>query len=150
MHHTDPTPLERGLATRRQVLGDDWVDQSLARLNTFNASYQRLVTTYAWDAIWNRPGLDRPTRRLLVLAITAAMGRWDEFELHARTGLQADPHNPDAAPVSPDALAELLLQVGVYAGVPAANTGMAIAQKLLQTAGHTPEPTTLHPSANTP
>lgn len=150
MHHTDPTPLDRGLATRRQVLGDDWVDQSLAKLNTFNADYQRLVTTYAWDTIWNRPGLERPTRRLLVLAITAAMGRWEEFELHARTGLQADPHNPDAAPVTPEALAELLLQVGVYAGVPAANTGMAITQKLLQAAGHTPAPTTLHPSHEAP
>lgn len=134
--------LEAGLATRRRVLGDEWVDRSLARLNTLNADFQRMITTYAWDGIWNRPGLERVTRRMLVLSITAAMGRWEEFELHVRTGLQADPDDPEAAPLTADLIAEVLLQVAVYAGVPAANTGMAIVQKVLEGMGQPPAPAT--------
>lgn len=136
--HTDS--LRRGLDNRRQVLGDEWVEQSIARANTLNVEFQRMITAYAWDGIWSRPGLDRRTRRIMVLAITAAMGRWEEFELHIRTGLQADPADADAAPLDVDTIKEVLLQTAVYAGVPAGNTGMAIALKVLKELGRTPPP----------
>lgn len=132
--------LQRGLNNRRRVLGDAWVDQSIARTNALSAEFQRMITTYAWDGIWSRPGLDRRTRRIMVLAITAAMGRWEEFELHIRTGLLADPHDPEAAPLDVAAIEEVLLQTAVYAGVPAGNTGMAIAQKVLRELDRTPPP----------
>ena len=106
--------FQAGMARRRAVLGDPWVDRSMARRSAFNAEFQDLLTRYAWGEIWTRPGLEEETRRLIVLAITAALGRWEEFELHGRAAL--------AAGVSPDRIKELLLQTGVYAGVPSANT----------------------------
>ena len=84
-----------------------------------HARFQDLITRYAWGDIWSRPGLDLRTRRLLVLAITAATGRWEEFRLHVRTGLAHELEWCD--------LEEVLLQTAVYAGVPAANTGLALA-----------------------
>ena len=78
-----------------------------------------MITRYAWGTVWTRPGLDPRVRRLLVLAMTASLGRWEEFRLHVRTGLAAELEMVD--------LKEVLLQVAVYAGVPAANTGFHIA-----------------------
>ena len=134
-----PTPsdssIEQGLINRRRVLGDAWVDQSVANANAVNVEFQRLITSYAWDQIWSRPGLDRRTRRIMVLAITASMGRWDEFELHVRTGLQASRDDEQAAPLDLETLKEVLLQTAVYAGVPAGNTGMAIVLKVARELG---------------
>ncbi len=103
-----------GMARRRAVLGNAWVDRSIARRNPFNAEFQDLITRYAWGEIWTRPGLEEETRRLIVLAITAALGRWEEFDLHGQAALEAG--------VRPDLIKELLLQTAIYAGVPAANT----------------------------
>jgi 3-oxoadipate enol-lactonase/4-carboxymuconolactone decarboxylase len=112
-----------GAEARRAVLGDAHVDRAIATTTDFTREFQDLITRYAWGAIWTRPGLDRPTRRLLVIAMTAAMGRWEEFRLHVRTGLAGD---LDAAD-----LKEVLLQVAVYAGVAAANTAFQIAAEEL-------------------
>ena len=79
---------ERGLAMRRRVLGDPWVDRSLAARTPFSADFQAFITRVAWGEIWTRPGLDHRTRRLLVLATTVALGRWEEFRLHVRAGLE--------------------------------------------------------------
>jgi 3-oxoadipate enol-lactonase / 4-carboxymuconolactone decarboxylase len=106
---------EAGLRVRRRVLGDAHVDRAIASTTEFTRDFQALITRYAWGAIWTRPGLDVRTRRLLVLAITAAMGRWEEFRLHIRTGLPRELEWCDVE--------EVLLQTAVYAGVPAANTG---------------------------
>lgn len=108
-----------GLEVRRAVLGDAHVDRAIASTTDFNRDFQDLITRFAWGTIWTRPGLDRPTRRLLVLAMTAAMGRWEEFRLHVRTGLAGELEAAD--------LQEVLLQVAVYAGIPAANTAFHIA-----------------------
>lgn len=140
MTDTQEDSLRRGLDNRRRVLGDEWVAQSIARTNALSAEFQRMITSYAWDGIWSRPGLDQRTRRIMVLAITAAMGRWEEFELHIRTGLLADPDDPEAAPLDVDTIKEVLLQTAVYAGVPAGNSGMTIALKVLQELGRTPPP----------
>ena len=143
-----PTPsetsIEQGLINRRRVLGDAWVDQSVANANAVNVEFQRLITSYAWDQIWSRPGLDRRTRRIMVLAITASMGRWDEFELHVRTGLQAPRDDEQAAPLDLETLKEVLLQTAVYAGVPAGNTGMAIVLKVARELGLELTPADFH------
>jgi 3-oxoadipate enol-lactonase / 4-carboxymuconolactone decarboxylase len=118
--------FQAGMARRRAILGDAWVDRSMARRNAFNADFQDLLTRYAWGEIWTRPGLEEETRRLIVLAITAALGRWEEFELHGRAALEAG--------VSEDRIKELLLQTGIYAGVPAANTAFQHMSRIIDDA----------------
>lgn len=119
------TLFQAGLKPRRQVLGDAWVDRALAARTPFNADYQAMITRYAWNEIWGRPGLDHRTRRLLVLAICAAMARWEEFRLHVRSGLQQGGFTRDE-------LKEVLMQTAIYAGVPAANTAFAEAAEIIR------------------
>ena len=114
-------PLEAGFVVRRAMHGDAHVDRSMAAATEFNQDFQALITRYAWGTIWTRPGLSHRTRRLLVLAIAASMGRWEEFALHVRTGL--------ANELEPCDLKEVLLQTAVYAGVPAGNTGFKLAKE---------------------
>ena len=116
---------ERGMKTRRKVLGDEWVDRAEKGKDEFNAEFQELLTRYAWDEIWNRPGLDHRTRRMLVLAMTAAMGRWEEFKLHTRAALQS-------GDLSQDEVKEVLLQSAVYCGVPTANTAFREAREVIK------------------
>lgn len=118
------TLFEAGLRNRRRVLGDAWVDRSLAGRTPFNADFQAMITRIAWHEIWGRPGLDDRTRRLLVLAITASLGRWEEFALHVRAGLREGGFTRDD-------LKEVLMQTAIYAGVPAANTGFAEAGRII-------------------
>jgi 4-carboxymuconolactone decarboxylase len=120
--------FENGLSNRREVLGDAWVERSLSRATTFTAEFQNLITRYAWDEIWSRPGLPRKTRRILVLGVTMAMGRWEEFELHVRAALTAR----DDTALTPDELKEVLFQNAIYAGVPTANTAFNLAQNILR------------------
>jgi 3-oxoadipate enol-lactonase/4-carboxymuconolactone decarboxylase len=117
-------PLDAGFTVRRGVLGEGHVDRSIATTNDFNREFQELITRYAWGTIWTRPGLDRRTRRLLVLATMASMGRWEEFRLHVRAGLIHE--------LEPCDLKEVLLQTAIYAGVPAANTGFHIASEEIE------------------
>lgn len=118
------TLFEAGLLNRRRVLGDAWVDQSLANRTSFNADFQAMITRIAWQEIWGRPGLDDRTRRLLVLAMTASLGRWEEFALHVRAGLTQEGFTREE-------LKEVLMQTAIYAGVPAANTGFAEAARII-------------------
>jgi 3-oxoadipate enol-lactonase/4-carboxymuconolactone decarboxylase len=117
-------PLELGLRVRRQVLGDEHVERSMSAATDLTRDFQMLISRYAWGAVWSRPGLDHRTRRLLVLAITAAMGRWEEFRLHLRAALQ---HGLEPCDVK-----ETLLQAAIYAGAPAANTGFHIAREEME------------------
>ena len=104
----------RGMKTRRKVLGDEWVDAAERNKTAFNEDFQRLVTVYAWDEVWNRPHFTHKTRRLLTLAMMAALGCWEEFRLHVRAGLASKD-------LSEDDIKELLLQSAIYCGVPTAN-----------------------------
>jgi 3-oxoadipate enol-lactonase/4-carboxymuconolactone decarboxylase len=120
-------PLRAGLEIRRALLGDAHVDGAVAATNDFTREFQALITRYAWGTIWTRPGLDPRTRRMLVLATMAALGRWEEFRLHVGAGLA---HELEACD-----LKEVLLQTAIYAGVPAANTGFHIASEEIEKAG---------------
>ncbi len=117
-------PLDAGFAVRRHIYGDAYVDRAIATTTDFNRDFQSLITRYAWGTIWTRPGLSHRFRRLLVLAITASLARWEEFGLHLRTGLASD--------LEPCDLKEVLLQTGIYAGLPAANTGFHLAKEELE------------------
>ncbi len=116
-------PLQAGDATRRSVLGDDYVEAAKSKSTAFTRDFQELITRYAWGSVWTRPALDHRTRRLLVLATTASLGRWEEFRVHLRVGL--------AHGLEPCDIQEALLQTAIYAGVPAANTAFHIAQEEL-------------------
>ncbi|HYE48623.1 MAG TPA: 4-carboxymuconolactone decarboxylase [Azospirillaceae bacterium] len=112
-----------GMETRRAVLGDDHVDRAVAGTTPFTAEFQDLITRYAWGEIWTRPGLDPTTRRLLVLAMTIALNRGEEFKLHVRAAV--------AHGVPPETIKEVILQSAIYCGVPAANTAFHLAAEVL-------------------
>lgn len=137
--------FERGLANRRRILGDAWVDKSLGKADDFNAEFQNIITRFAWHEIWGRPGLDAKVRRVIVLASTMALARWEEFELHARAALMSTANDR----LTSEELKEVLMQAAIYSGVPAANTGFALARKILAEIGYTATPAApgavLHP-----
>ena len=122
--------FDRGLKNRREVLGDAWVDRSLASANSFNADFQALITRYAWNDLWGRPGLDHTTRRLLVLGMTMGLARWEEFELHCRAAVRIG--------VPLEKISETLMQGAIYCGVPAANTAFKLATDILREEGLLP------------
>ena len=115
---------KKGMRTRRKVLGDEWVDRAEKTKTAFNAEFQELITRYAWDEIWNRKGLSREVRRMLVIAMMVALGRWEEFRLHVRAALQS-------GDLSENDLKEVLLQATIYCGVPAANTAFKEAREVI-------------------
>ena len=114
--------FEDGMRVRRAVLGDAHVDGAIARTTELDAAFQRFITEMAWGSVWARPGLDRRTRSLVTIAILAALGR-EELALHLRASRNVG--------VEPGEIAEALLHVAVYAGVPAANSAFAVARSEL-------------------
>ncbi len=114
---------ERGRQVRREVLGEAYVDRAEANQTALDADFQRYITETVWGDVWTRPGLDRKTRHTLTLALLAALGREHELTAHLRATRQTG--------VTVDDLKEIFLQVAVYAGVPAANSAMAIAKRVL-------------------
>ncbi len=114
--------FEAGMAVRREVLGDAHVDRAEARKTAVDSDFQRFITEGAWGSVWTRPGLPRPTRSLLTLAILASLGHWEEFVMHIRAA-----RNTGA---TRDEIKEALFHVAVYAGVPAANRGYALAKEV--------------------
>jgi 3-oxoadipate enol-lactonase len=130
--------FDRGVKNRRAVLGDAWVDKSLDKATSFNAEFQSLITRYAWNDIWGRPGLDHSTRRLLVLGMTMGLARWEEFELHCKAAIRGG--------VPLDTIKETLMQGAIYCGVPAANTAFKITLDILREEGLLPPPAPLSAS----
>ncbi len=110
-----------GMQVRKEVLGSEHVERTQAATTDFDADFQRFVTETAWGSVWARPDLDRRTRSLVTIAILAALGR-EELALHVRASrtMGVDPHD----------IAEVLLHVAIYAGVPAANTAFSTAKKV--------------------
>jgi 4-carboxymuconolactone decarboxylase len=113
---------DKGMAVRREVLGNAHVDRTLSNKTDFNGEFQDLITRYAWGEIWTRPGLPRHTRSLATLAMLVALDRGDELRLH----LRASANNG----VTRDEIKELLMQCAIYCGVPAANSAFHLAQEV--------------------
>ena len=119
----DRQKYDQGMKVRRAVLGDAHVDRSLQNRTPFNEDFQDLITRYAWGEIWGRPGLTRPTRSMLTLAMMVALNRADEFRMHVRAALNNG--------VTREEIREVLLQTAIYCGVPAANSAFHIAEEVL-------------------
>jgi 4-carboxymuconolactone decarboxylase len=114
--------FERGMKTRREVLGNAHVDRAEANKTDFDADFQRFITEYAWGDLWQRGGIDRKTRHLITIALMAALGKEHELAMHIRATANTG--------VSPDEVKEALHQVAVYAGLPAANMAFSIAKQV--------------------
>jgi 4-carboxymuconolactone decarboxylase len=118
---------ETGMAVRREVLGDDYVDHANAGAAPMTQAFQDYITGAAWSDVWGRDGLDRRTRSCLTLALLAALGHERELALHVRAALGNG--------LTADDIAEVLLHTAVYAGIPAANAAMRTAQQTLADLG---------------
>ncbi len=114
---------QAGEAIRREVLGDEHVDRSIATATPETAPFQDLITRYAWGEIWARPGLDRRTRSCVTLTALVAQGREAELALHVRAALRNG--------LTREEIVEVLLQTAVYCGVPAANGAFAVLRDVL-------------------
>ncbi len=119
--------FEKGLKTRREVLGSEYVDNSLQNAGEFNMPMQELVTEYAWNAIWNRPGLDRRSRSMINLAMLTALNRPHELKLHLRGAINNG--------LTKDEIREIFMQTAVYCGVPAAIDSFRCAKELFAEMG---------------
>ena len=120
-----------GMQVRKEVLGSEHVERAIARTTEFDADFQRFITEMAWGSVWARPDLDRRTRSLITIAILAALGR-EELALHLRASrnIGVDPHE----------IAEALLHVAVYAGVPTANSAFSLAKKEFEQSAQETDP----------
>lgn len=116
------TRYDQGLAVRREVLGDSYVEQAAAKTTDFTRDFQTIVTEFAWGTIWTRPGLDRRSRSMITLTALIARGHHEELALHIRAGLRNG--------LSREEIKEVLLQAAVYCGVPDANAAFRIAQRV--------------------
>ena len=123
---TDEHRTSQGMQTRREVLGNDHVDRAVASTTDFTAPFQDLITRYAWGDIWSRPGLSRADRSMITIALLATLRQEHELAMHVRAALRNG--------VTAGQIQEVLLQVAVYAGVPAANRAFAIAADVLENA----------------
>lgn len=119
--------FEKGLKTRREVLGAEYVDQAIRNADDFNLPLQELVTEYCWNEIWNRPGLDRKTRSIVNLAMLTALNRPHELKLHVKGAINNG--------LSKDEIAEIFLQSAIYCGVPAAIDSFRTAKDVFREMG---------------
>jgi 4-carboxymuconolactone decarboxylase len=117
---------DEGLAVRREVLGDSYVEQAAAKTTDFTRDFQRIVTEFAWGTIWTRPGLDRRSRSMITLTALIARGHHEELALHIRAGLRNG--------LSREEIKEVLLQAAVYCGVPDANAAFRVAASVFDEA----------------
>jgi 4-carboxymuconolactone decarboxylase len=136
----DRERAERGMAVRREVLGDAHVDRAVAGTTGFTADFQDYITRCAWGEIWTRPGLSRPERSIITITALAILRQEEELAMHLRAGLRNG--------LTVDQIKEVLLQVGVYAGVPAANRAFAIAARVLAEAGNPAPDRTASPAGH--
>jgi 4-carboxymuconolactone decarboxylase len=122
-HLHEEARYAQGMGVRRQVLGDEHVDQANTKITPFTEGFQDFITRYAWGELWSGDGVDRQTRSMLTLAILAAVGCEDEFAMHVKAARRNG--------VAPEQIREVLMHVAIYAGVPRANSAFAIANTIL-------------------
>ncbi|MGN6464122.1 MAG: 4-carboxymuconolactone decarboxylase [Rhizobiaceae bacterium] len=120
---THPDWYGRGIATRRSVLGAAYVDRTQGARTEFDEPFQNLLTESAWGHVWSRPNISKRERSMVTLALLAALGQWDELALHTRATANTG--------ASPDDIREVMLHVGIYAGIPAANHAIKVVKQAL-------------------
>jgi len=123
-----------GMAVRREVLGDSYVEQASAKTTDFTRDFQQIVTEFAWGTVWARPGLDRRSRSMVTLTALITLGHHDELALHLRGALRNG--------LTREEINEVLLQAAVYCGVPAGNAAFRVAQRVFDELEQQPNPTT--------
>lgn len=116
--------FDKGMARRRQVLGNAWVDRANANKTPLTAEFQDFITRYAWGEVWTRPHFDERTRRVLVIGTMIALDKWDEFKMHVRAALAE-------GGFSTDDIREIVQQQAIYCGVPAANHAFKLAAEIV-------------------
>jgi 4-carboxymuconolactone decarboxylase len=116
-------PYEAGMRVRREVLGDAHVDGATANATEFSRPFQEFITRTAWGEVWTRPGLDRRTRSVITLSVLTALRAENEIPMHVRAAVTNG--------LTPEEIREVLIHTAVYAGVPAANSAIALAQRTL-------------------
>jgi 4-carboxymuconolactone decarboxylase len=121
----DKILYDRGLLNRRQVLGDDYVDRALRKVNDFNRDFQRVVTEYCWGEVWGDETLSPRERSILTLGMVAALGKMDEFANHVR-GAQVNG-------LTPNELRSVLIQIAIYCGIPVGADCFHVAEDILRT-----------------
>lgn len=119
--------IKEGARIRREVLGAEYAARAEADVDSFYQHFLDFTIEHCWGNVWVRPGLERKTRSMLNLAMLSVLGRWEEFEIHVRGALNNG--------VTPDEIAEVLLQAGVYGGVPVAARAFQVARKVLREQG---------------
>ena len=117
---------EKGMKIRRETLGDSYVDEAINNSTEFTADLQDLVTRYCWGEVWGREGLSRQQRSMINLAMISALNRPHELDAHVRGALNNG--------LTPDEIKEVLLQVGIYCGVPAMVDSFRVARKVIEDA----------------
>jgi 4-carboxymuconolactone decarboxylase len=120
----DKERYARGMAVRRKVLGNAWVEHANARKTAFTEEFQDFITRCAWGEVWTRPHFDERTRRILVIGTMMAIGRWEEFQLHVRAALTEGAFTADD-------VKEIILQQAIYCGAPAGNHAFKLAGDIL-------------------
>jgi 4-carboxymuconolactone decarboxylase len=127
MSNVNKELFEKGLKTRREVLGAEYVDASIKNADDFNMPMQELVTQYCWGDVWNRPGLDRKTRSFLNLAMITALNRPHELKLHVRGAINNG--------LTKEEIKEVFLQAAIYCGVPAGIDSFRVAKEVFKEMG---------------
>ncbi|MCY4638536.1 MAG: carboxymuconolactone decarboxylase family protein [Acidobacteria bacterium] len=117
-----------GMAIRREILGDAYVNRTVADTTDATTEIQDLITRYAWGEIWTRPGLDHHTRRVLVIGTQIALRQWDQYRIHVRAALTEGGFTMDD-------INEIVLQQAIYCGAPAALTAINVARQVLDEIG---------------
>lgn len=119
--------FDKGMAVRRAVVGDSYVEKSMKNADDFSMPMQELVTEFCWGEVWTRPGLDRRSRSILNLGMIAALNRPEELAIHVRGAINNG--------VTKDEIRECFLQVAVYCGMPAGLGSFKIAREVFKELG---------------
>lgn len=119
--------FESGLKTRKEVLGSDYVENSIRNATDFDRPFQEFITTSAWDGVWNRGPLDRKTKSLITLSVLVALRAEDEIALHLRGAINNG--------LTPDEIMAMLIHASVYAGVPSSLTAVRVAKRVFSELG---------------
>jgi len=115
--------LEHGMKTRREVLGDDYVNNTVTSTNDFDKDFQELLTSSAWGSVWGRDSMSKRDRSLITITLLASLGHYDELALHLKA--------TENTGLTQDDIREAFLHLAIYGGIPAARNAFRVAKEAL-------------------